>query len=385
MRHVLFVTGIRSDYDILYPIAQAIDATRAMRATFVVTGAHLSPMYGYSVQEIEADGLVISARLETLLNTDSQAGRVKSAAIQLSGIVDVLLNQRPDFVVAPMDREEAITVALAGAYLGIPVVHIGGGDTAEDGNIDNSVRHAVTKLAHLHMVTTRGSADRVLGMGEEPWRIHVVGAAGLDRLLAEPLLGKDALWSELGYRPTGPFAILIQHPIISTAAESGHLMQITMQTLARMGIDTFVSYPNSDAGSQQIIAVIDRFIRERPDVFHGYRNLPRRLFVNLLRHAAVLVGNSSAGIIEAPLFRLPAVNIGPRQLGREHAGNVTFVDHDGIQIESAVRRAIGDVAYRAAVRNAESVYGDGTAGKRIAAILSKVAIDEVLMRKVNTF
>ena len=385
MRHVLFVSGIRSEYDILYSVIRAVGADPGMRASVLVTGAHLAPMYGRSVREVEADGVEIAGRVESLLNTDSAAGRVKSAAIQLAGIVDVFVNQRPDLVVAPMDREEAMTVALAGAYMGIPVAHIGGGDSSDDGNIDNAVRDAVTKLAHLHFVTTARSRDRVLRLGEEPWRIHVVGAPGLDRLVTEPEIAEAALWAELGFDPSGRFVVLIQHPIISTADRSGVLMEITLAARARIGIPVVVSYPNSDPGSQQIIDVIDAAARDRPDLVHPYRNLPRHLFVNLLRRASVLIGNSSAGIIEAPLFGLPAVNVGPRQHAREHAAHVAFVDHDADQIEQAVRRALDDEDYRAAVRNADKLYGDGTAGSQIANILAKVAIDDRLVRKVSTY
>lgn len=385
MRHVLFVTGTRAEYDILRSVIAAVEATDGLRASIVVTGAHLAPMYGHSVDLIEADGVTIAGRLETLLNADSPAGRVKSAAIQLSGLVDLLVEQRPDFVVAPMDREEAITTALAGAYLGIPVVHIGGGDTASDGNIDNSVRDAVTKLSHLHMVTTEASAERVRRLGEAPWRVHVVGAPGLDRFVAEPPIGDAALWNELGRDPSGPFAVLIQHPIITSVDRSGELVETTMRALLDVGRPVFVSYPNSDAGSQRAITVIDRYVAEHPDVFHGYRNLGRHVFVNLLRRASVLVGNSSAGIIEAPVLGLPAVNIGPRQVGREHGRNVLFVDHDETAIAAAVRRAMDDEAFRASVADGDSVYGDGTAGRRIAEILLDQSIDARLLWKVSTF
>lgn len=385
MRHVLFVTGTRAEYDILRAVIAAVDDHPDLRASVLVTGAHLSPLYGHTVDLIEADGVAIAGRLESLLNADTPSGRIKSAAIQLSGIVDRLRDDRPDFVVAPMDREEAITTALAGAYLGIPVVHIGGGDTADDGNIDNSVRDAVSKLAHLHMVTTERSAERVRRLGEADWRIHVVGAPGLDRLVSEPAIDDDALWAALGRRLDGPFGVLVQHPIITSADDSGAHMDTTMTALAGLGRPIVVGYPNSDAGSQQVIAVIDRHVAERPDIFLGYRNLPRHVFVNLLRRAAVLIGNSSAGIIEAPLLGLPVVNIGPRQVGREHSGNVVFVDHDGAAIAAAVERAMDDQAYRASVRAGDSVYGDGTAGRRIATILADVAIDDRLIWKVSTF
>jgi GDP/UDP-N,N'-diacetylbacillosamine 2-epimerase (hydrolysing) len=386
MRKVLFVTGIRSEYDILCSIMRSVQKRADMEVALVVTGAHLSPMYGYTISEVEKDGFPIIARIESLLNSDSAIGRVKSAAIQLSGLIDVIAQHRPSFVVAPMDREEAITVAMAGAYMQIPVVHVGGGDTAEDGNIDNSVRHAVTKLSHLHMVTTHSSAARVIALGEEPFRVHITGAPGLDRLVELPDIPSADLWGRLGYDPGNePFAILIQHSIISDVDRAGELMAITIESLVSIDLPAFVSYPNSDAGSQQIIDVIETYSKRYPGLLHKYQNLPRIEFVNLMRRAHVMVGNSSCGIIEAPLFHLPVVNIGPRQRGREHSNNVQFVDHDSAQIRSAIRRAVFDEEYRRSVGQCENPYGDGHAGERFAAILATVPIDEELLAKRITY
>ena len=383
-RKVLFVTGIRSEYDLLHSAIAAVHESPGMDVGLVVTGAHCSPMYGETAREVERDGFPIIARIENLLNSDSLAGRVKSAATQLAGLVDVLAFWRPDFVVAPMDREEAMTVALAGSYMRIPVVHIGGGDASGDG-IDSNVRHAVTKLAHLHMVATATSAKRVTELGEESWRIHVVGALGLDRLLSTREMGDDELWQKIGRNPRGqPFALLIQHPIIGEANRAGELMRLTMESLLGLGLFTFVSYPNSDAGSQQVIEVIEQYSAEFPAQFHRYQNLGREEFVNLMRRAHVLVGNSSCGIIEAPLLRLPVVNIGPRQAGREHVDNIQFVEHDMDRIQTAVKRAVEDGDYRSQVARCVNPYGDGTAGRRIARILAEQAVDERLLKKIHT-
>lgn len=385
-RRVLFVTAIRSEYDILYSVMRAVQRQPELDVGVVITGAHLSPMYGYTAREVEQDGFQIVARIESLLNSDSPSSRVKSAAIQLAGLVDVMTQYRPTFVVAPMDREEAVTVALAGAYLRIPVVHIGGGDTAEDGNIDNAIRHAVTKIAHLHMVTTPRSAQRVIALGEAPWRIHVVGAPGLDRLVSTPNLPPSELWSRLGYDPGDrPFAIVIQHSIISDVEQAGEHMRVTLESLIDLGVPAFVSYPNSDAGSQRIIEVIDTYTQQYSLLLHKYRNLSRLEFVNLMRCAHVMIGNSSCGILEAPLFHLPAVNVGPRQRGREHADNVQFVDYDAAQIRAAVHRALSDADYRRRVNECTNPYGDGHAGDRIATILSQQSVDDCLIYKINTF
>lgn len=385
MRKVLFVTGIRSEYDILCSVISAVQKRDDMEVALVVTGAHLSPMYGYTIGEVEKDGFPIIARIESLLNSDSAMGRVKSAAIQLSGLVDVFSQYCPTFVIAPMDREEAITVAMAGAYMQIPVVHIGGGDT-EDGNIDNSVRHAVTKLSHLHMASTRHSAQRVMLLGEEPWRVHVVGDPGLDKLLRVQNMPSTELWKRLGYDPgDNPFVIVIQHSIISEVECASDLMSITLESVISLDLPTFVSYPNSDAGSQKIIEVIETYSKRYPSLIHKHKNLPRLEFVNLMRRSHALVGNSSCGIVEAPLLHLPVVNIGSRQRGREHTDNVQFVDHDIKQISTAIQRAVFDKQYRQMVGQCINPYGDGHAGERIAEILATIPIDKKLLTKNITY
>jgi GDP/UDP-N,N'-diacetylbacillosamine 2-epimerase (hydrolysing) len=384
-RTILFTTGIRSDYDILYSVMRAVDQHPNTETNLVITGAHLAELYGHTVEQVERDGFRVVARIESLLNSDTAAGRVKSAAIQLISLVDVFAQVRPDIAVAMADREEALTVAMAGAYMGIPVAHIGGGDHADDSNVDNAVRHAVTKLAHLHLVTTPLSAERVIHMGEEPWRVHVVGASGLDRLLTTEGIPPDALSEALDFDVTQrPLAVVIQHSISTEIAEAGLQMRTTLEAIARLGIRTLISYPNSDAGSHQIVRVIEEFAARYP-FMRAYRNLSRPIFVNLLRRADVLVGNSSCGIIEAPLLKLPAVNVGRRQVGREHAENVLFVPHDIDQIQAVIRKALQDPEFKARVQTCQNPYGDGHAGERIAGILAEIPLNERLVSKRNTF
>jgi GDP/UDP-N,N'-diacetylbacillosamine 2-epimerase (hydrolysing) len=199
-------------------------------------------------------------------------------------------------------------------------------------------------------------------------------------------MAPDDLWRDLGFDPAGkPFALVVQHSILTDVERSGEHMSTTLDSLVRMGLPSFVSYPNSDAGSQRIIDVIESFARRFPDLIHRYQNLPRSAFVNLLRRAHVLVGNSSCGIIEAPLFHIPVVNAGPRQRGREHAENVLFVDHDLRQIQEAVRKSLSDPEHRRKVAACVNPYGDGRAGRRIADILASQEIDDRLRHKRNTY
>ncbi len=381
----MFITGSRAEYDILYPVIEAVSKSTSLRPEVIVTGSHLASAFGLTVKDVEADGFPVVAKIDSLLASDSDAARAKSAAIQLQGLVDIVAYRRPDFLVVVGDREEAITTALVGGYLDIPVVHIAGGDTADDFNIDNSVRHAVTKLAHLHMTASAGSAERVLRLGEEPWRVHNVGAPGLDRLVDEPEIDLACVWKMMNAEPIdGPFLIMIQHPLLPEMDESERQMKATLDAVVACDLPTFISSPNSDPGNQAMSQLLSGYVNRHPKLL-AYKNLPRAVFVNLMRHASALVGNSSCGIIEAPLLKLPVVNVGTRQVGREHAGNVEFVDYNSAEIEAALRKAVFDEPYRAQVRTAKNPYGDGTAGARICDILVQETDQRRLVQKRNTF
>ena len=380
-RRVFFLTGIRSEYDILAPVIAAVDATPATRAEVIVTGAHLSSEFGLSVRQIEADGFHIVDRIESLTPLDSLKGRLDGAGRQLLGLADLFERERPDFLVVMGDREESITGAMAATYFRVPLVHIGGGDHADDGNVDNLIRHAVTKLSHLHMTASQRSSERVRALGEEDWRIHTVGAPGLDRLLstrhideADLMRNLEFSWDKKGY------VIVLYHPTIVDFSEAGKNMKMILETTAEAGLPMIVLYPNTDPGNANIIDEITKFCALQTNA-RAYRYLTRELFVNLLRGAKALIGNSSAGILEAPSLNLPVVNIGLRQRGREHCENVIFVDYEKSQIRSAIQTAIFDVSFRAAVRDARNPYGDGKAGLRIAEILQATELNDRLLKK----
>lgn len=379
-RKAFFLTGIRSEYDILASVIEAVDRIDGLQAGVIVTGAHLSKEHGLSVRQIEADGFRIVARIDSLLKVDTLAARVKGAGLQLMGLSDVLDRGRPDLLVVMGDREESITGALTAAYLRIPVVHIGGGDHADDGNVDNLVRHAVTKLSSLHMVATPRSGERVRALGEEPWRVHVVGAPGLDRLAETPSMTRAELFHDLGVDWSDEFAVVLFHPTIRDFGEASANMEVVLRAVERAGLPMAIIHPNSDPGSRGVVDAIEGFVA-RHGRARSFAYLPRVTFVNLLRQARVLVGNSSAGIIEAPFLKLPAVNIGIRQTGREHGDNVVFVGYDMDAIVEAVRRAASDTAFRQRTAAGANPYGDGRAGARIAAILRDVELGERLATK----
>lgn len=383
-RTVLAVTGIRSEYDIMSSVFRAIERHQALELRVVVTGAHLSEAYGYTVSEVRKDGFTIVDEVDSLLNSDHPATRVKGLAIQLQGLVQTVVREKPDLLLVLGDREESMSTALLGAYLNIPVAHIAGGDRVV-GNVDDQIRHAVTKLAHIHLTTNADSAQRIERLGEQPFRVFNVGNPGLDRLLEVSELDAAELSESLGFRIVDgePVILLIQH-VISTEVEHAYeQMKTTLDAVAALGVRTVLSYPNSDAGSQQMIRAIHEFGR-LPNLYVA-KNIPRLEFVNLMRRSSCMLGNSSAGILEAPLLGLPVVNVGNRQRGRLHAANVEFVPHDKERIIGALKRAIWDTEYRLSVSRCTNPYGDGHSSARIANILATIPLDESLLIKDITY
>jgi len=381
---VLGVTGIRSEYDIMSSVFHAIADHQDLDLQLVVTGAHLTDAYGYTIDEIRADGFFVADEIESLLNGDQASTRLKGLSIQLQGLVQSVARIQPDFLLVLGDREESITTALVGAYMNIPVAHIAGGDRVI-GNVDDQVRHAVTKLSHLHFVTNLESKERILRMGEQPFRVFNVGNPGLDRLLKVPKINTSELSSRLGFEFSDgePLIMVIQHVISTEIDHAYEQMKTTLEAVQEMGIKTVLSYPNSDAGGQQMIRAIRGF--ESLPFLYTAKNIPRLEFVNLMRHASCLLGNSSAGILEAPLLKLPVINVGNRQQGRLHASNVQFVPHDKDKIIASVQHAIFDKDYRKTLMNCSNPYGDGNSSARIADLIASTQIDEKLLIKDITY
>lgn len=383
MRRVLAVTGIRSEYFLARPIFSAICAEPTLSLQLVVSGAHLSPAHDYSVRAIEADGFPILEKIESMIYSDRDAARLKGAALQLSTLAHVVDRERPDWLLAIADREEPLLVAMCGAYMNIPVAHYSAGDRVV-GNVDDMVRHAISRLSHVMLTTSEASRERLIASGEQAWRVHFVGHSGIDRLRTTALLDPDQLAAALEIPRMPPrYGVLIQHAISTEIDAAGAQMEQSLEALAEIGLPTFISYPNSDPGREQIIAAIER--RRGSDHFFIFRNIPDVAFVNLLRGAAVLLGNSSAGVLEAPYLKLPVLNIGRRQAERTHAENMFFVDHRKDEIVALLRRILDspDVARR--VATCDNPFGDGYAGQQVADLLASIPIDAQLLKKDLTF
>jgi GDP/UDP-N,N'-diacetylbacillosamine 2-epimerase (hydrolysing) len=383
-RRILVVSGIRSEYDILYPAMCAVQAHPELELLVCLTGAHLSARFGSSADWATRDGFEVVDRIESLFDSDQGSGRLRGAAVQLLGLSQCAARAAPDFLFVCGDREEAMTTALVGAYQNIPVAHLAGGDLAV-GNVDDSVRHAVTKLSHLHLTLSEQSAERVRKLGEEPWRVHAVGNPALDRFRSTPRWTRRELAKELGLElGDGPLVLVIQHVISSESEAGAAQLRTTLEAVAASGCTALIGQPNSDAGSRAMCDVIREFAQRHPQL-HPIPTLPREPFVNLLREASVLVGNSSLGVLEAPFLGLPVVNVGRRQGGREHARNLLFVPHERSAIRASIERALFDTELRDQIAAAPQPFGDGCSGPRIAEILARAPERERLLVKQWTF
>jgi len=383
IRRVLGITAIRSEYFLQRPIFRALMNHPGLELQVIVTGAHLSPLHGETVRDIEADGFPIAARIDNLIYSDRDAARLKGAASQLQVLAHVVDQMRPDWLLVPTDREEAITLALCGAYLGIPMAHYGAGDRVV-GNVDDMMRHAVSRLAHLLFTSHEEARQRLIKGGEEEWRVHNVGLAGLDRIRETPEMSPGELAIALGVKQIDkPYLVVVQHPLSSEWTDAGEQMRMTLDAVVELGMPAFVTYPNSDPGSNQIIDVINWF--DSHGAIHAFKNIPDPIFVNLLRGAALLIGNSSLGLMEAPFLRLPVINVGRRQSARFHAENVFFVGHDKNAIVKQARSILEDPATQARVKNCSNPFGEGRTGERIAQLLAATEIDRRLLDKDLTY
>lgn len=303
--------------------------------------------------------------------------RLESAANLFSGAISVVAERNPDLLVFAGDREDVVIAALIGVYLGIPSAHFFGGDHAIDGHVDHLVRHATSKLASLHFVSTLEHQKRLLALGEASSRIFQIGSPALDKFVQEPNRPVEEVFRSIGKRAPSDFAVLIYHPMRETGLRTGECFENILRALAKKRIFGYVSYPNIDHGNEQILTVIERW-RNHPN-FHFYHNLERIDFINLLRHAAFLIGNSSCGIIEAPFMKLPVVNVGNRQRGRATSENVLFVDGDINSIEAGIQD-VWSSEFQTRLRNTTSIYGEGNSVERAHTILKQLEYSSFLKK-----
>ena len=354
---------------------RAIQQHPALELQLVVAASALLDRYGGAVQAIERDGFAIDARVYMVLEGENLVTSAKSTGIGLSELATVFDNQRPDAVVTVADRYETLATAVAASYMNIPVVHVQGGEVT--GSIDEKVRHAVTKLSNLHLVSTAAAAERVIRLGEEPDRVVVTGCPSIDiaaEVAASPALDFDPFAKYGGVGPAADlsrgYLVVMQHPVTTEYDEARQQVEETLYAVKDLGLPVLWFWPNVDAGSDGTSKGIRVFReKEQPSNFHLFRNMFPEDFLRLLVHATAIVGNSSVAIRECSFLGVPAVNIGTRQQGRERGANVIDVDHDRAEIAAAIREHI-----RRGKAEPDHLYGNGRAGARIADCLAEAPL-----------
>ncbi len=377
-RRVAYVTGTRADYGLFSEALKRIRERPEIELSLIVTAMHLESQFGLTVRDIESDGMPIDARVPTLSSGDTGGDQARAIGKAILGITDALERIRPEVVIVLGDRGEMLAGAIAAAHLNIPVAHVHGGEVS--GTVDDLVRHAISKLSHLHFPATDEAADRLRKLGEQPDRIWVVGATGLDYLRRFEPIPDAELAAELNLDPGKPFVLFTQHPVTVEMAGAAAQMETSLGALADAGVQVVATYPNADAGGKAMIEVLDRWAAGSRWL-HVFPSLGQRRYASVLRRAAAVAGNSSSGIIEAPFFGVPVINIGSRQAGRLRAENVVDVGYDRQEIRAAVAAALSDEVLIARARACHNPYGDGHAGEKIAEVLANIELGPALLTK----
>jgi len=390
-RKIAIFTGNRAEYGLQFPIIKAVAAHPGLTHFLLAGGAHLQEDFGSTRREIEQDGFTIHREVRMDMEQDTlfaTAQAIGSGILSLSRTLDEL---RPDFLVVYADRFEGLAAVITGTQMNVPTAHIEGGDITEGGALDDSVRHAMTKLAHLHFTTNEEAAERVRKLGEEPWRVHNVGFPALDLIAEGRYAPADEVCQRLGLDPARPVVVFTQHSVTTEFEDAAAQVRpalAAMRLLAADGAQVILTYPNNDAGGRAIIGELEA-LRGAANI-QVHKSLGRHLYHGVLALCGktgrgVYVGNSSSGIKETPVFGCPTVNIGSRQKGRLRAENVIDTDYDQEQIYLACLKALRDDSFRSACANAKNPYGAGNAGPRIAEILATVPLDGALLQKKMTF
>ncbi len=378
MRTIGIVTVSRSDYSIYLPILRSVQTDSELKMCLFVAGTHFSPEFGMTSAAIAADGFEIGERVDTFLASDTPEAIAKSMGLGVTGFSQAYARSTPDLLVVLGDRFEMHAAALAALPFKIPVAHIHGGELTE-GAIDDALRHSITKLSHLHFVSTPSYARRVIQLGEEPWRVVVCGAPSLDNLRAIRLLGREELEAKHGLNLSKPFLLATFHPVTLEYERTESQIGELLAALVACEMPVVFTHPNADTQSHIVTERIKAFVRANSSG-RFIDSLGTQSYFSLMAQAAVLVGNSSSGIIEAASFRLPVVNIGSRQRGRIRGPNVIDVGYGREEIEGAITLAMTS-QFRETLRDLINPYGNGDAAGKIVNRLKTVPLEDSLIMK----
>jgi GDP/UDP-N,N'-diacetylbacillosamine 2-epimerase (hydrolysing) len=383
MRKIALISDARTSHGIYTPVLKEIEKNDNLDYLYIICGMHLSPDFGNTVDIIKQEGFRTTI-MDVLPEGNKGSDQARFIGKAIVKLIEIFELEKPDIILAQGDRGITVAATIAGAHMGIPVAHMHGGEVS--GTIDESARHAITKYSHIHFPASKESAERIIKLGEDPWRVHLVGATGIEYILNKNLSSKEEIANIFGFDPNKPLVVVLQHPVTDENNLSGEHMKETLKAIEELKEQTIIIYPNSDAGREDMIKEINVCIEKNKDDFFikSFPSIPYEQYLGLLKHASVMVGNSSGGIIEAPSLGLPVVNIGTRQQGRERAQNIIDIGYNSYGIISVINKALNNEDFKKTVAEKKTPYNphnDGKVSQRIVKLLEKLEIDEKLLDK----
>lgn len=376
-KKISVLTATRAEYGLLKPIIEKLNKNEELDVRIVATGAHLSPEFGLTFKEIEKDGFTIDEKIEILLSSDTPSSISKSMGLAMISFADYFSKLNPDLLIVLGDRYETLAVATTAMNQRIPIAHLYGGETTE-GAIDESIRHAITKLSYLHFTSTEEYRNRVIQLGEHPSRVYTVGASGIENVLNEELLSKSELEMDLGISLSEPYAMVTFHPVTLENNSSEKQIQSLLEVCKEHSDLNFIfTKANADAEGRIINQFIDEYAKENSNII-AFTSLGMRRYLSALKYCSLVIGNSSSGLVEAPSFGVPTVNIGDRQKGRLQASSVINCEPEQDSISQALDRATSKDFKEKAMRTVNP-YGDGDTSDKIVKVITEYMID----REIN--
>lgn len=378
MKKIISVlTATRAEYGLLKPLISKLNTVKEFDVRIVATGAHLSPEFGLTYQEIEKDGFTIDEKIEILLSSDTPSSISKSMGLAIIGFADYFEKLNPDLLIVLGDRYETLAVAISAMNQRIPIAHLYGGDTTE-GAIDEAIRHAITKLSYLHFTSTDEYRNRVIQLGEHPERVYNVGAIGIENILNEKLLLKEELENELGISLSKPYAVVTFHPVTLEENSSEKQIQSLLEVCKEYKNLNFVfTKANADAEGRIINQYIDKYARENENIV-AFTSLGMKRYLSTIKYCSVVIGNSSSGLVEAPSFGIPTVNIGDRQKGRIQASSIVNCEPTKESIRQAINLALSEEFIQKAKKTINP-YGNGNTSEKIVEVIKEY----MLVKKID--
>lgn len=374
MIKICILTATRAEYGLLRPVIYRLTEEPRFDVRIVVTGTHLSPEFGLTYKDIEHDGILIDEQIEILLSSDTPASISKSMGLAMIGFADYFARAKPDLLLVLGDRYETLAVCCAAMNARIPIAHLYGGESTE-GAVDEVIRHAITKLSYLHFTSTEEYRKRVIQLGEDPKRVFCVGALGVENALRTKLLTKEELAHELGFSIEKPYAVVTFHPVTLEEGQSKEQFGALLSALSTQSALQFIfTKSNADVEGRIINKMIDTFVAEREESI-AFASLGTRRYLSALKYSTMVIGNSSSGLVEAPSFGIPTINIGDRQKGRAQATSVINCEPLRQNISEAIELALTS-DFRAKAKVTINPYGDGNASVRIAEVINDSMLND---------